>query len=219
MVAVLTALDDLKKQPYPHSIPPVLHNTLAACAQLAATAADATGSGSGSTTPPSFAPVSAGPAQPSWASSGATGGPRPKLIANTRAILEEWFKAHYSNPYPTEATKQELASRCGITLSQVNNFFGNKRMRIKRKAMALPAPQNSPGAPRSDPSYNASAVLAPRTKWRAIVLSKAPSADWSAAICPSQGSSRGTGDWTGDWTGDGTSCGCWGSGTGSAPAS
>lgn len=47
-------------------------------------------------------------------------------------ILNEYFYANLSNPYPSEEMKEELARKCGITLSQVNNWFGNKRIRYKK---------------------------------------------------------------------------------------
>ncbi|OQV17143.1 Homeobox protein extradenticle [Hypsibius exemplaris] len=47
-------------------------------------------------------------------------------------ILNEYFRSHVSNPYPSEATKEELARQCNITVSQVSNWFGNKRIRFKK---------------------------------------------------------------------------------------
>ncbi|OAF69458.1 Homeobox protein PBX4 [Intoshia linei] len=47
-------------------------------------------------------------------------------------ILNEYFYSHLSNPYPSEEAKEELAAKCGITISQVNNWFGNKRIRFKK---------------------------------------------------------------------------------------
>jgi hypothetical protein len=47
-------------------------------------------------------------------------------------ILNEYFYGHLSNPYPSEEAKEELARKCGITVSQVSNWFGNKRIRYKK---------------------------------------------------------------------------------------
>ncbi|XP_030629860.1 pre-B-cell leukemia homeobox 1a isoform X1 [Chanos chanos] len=56
-------------------------------------------------------------------------------------ILNEYFYSHLSNPYPSEEAKEELAKKCSITvaqvgpqitLSQVSNWFGNKRIRYKK---------------------------------------------------------------------------------------
>lgn len=37
-------------------------------------------------------------------------------------MLNEYFYAHLSNPYPSEEGKEELAKRCGITVSQVGGL-------------------------------------------------------------------------------------------------
>lgn len=47
-------------------------------------------------------------------------------------ILNEYFYSHLSNPYPSEEAKEELARKCGITVSQVNlsalcSFFGHQK--------------------------------------------------------------------------------------------
>ncbi|XP_048377948.1 pre-B-cell leukemia transcription factor 4 isoform X10 [Stegostoma tigrinum] len=47
-------------------------------------------------------------------------------------VLNEYFYSHLSNPYPSEEAKEELAKKCGITVSQVSNWFGNKRIRYKK---------------------------------------------------------------------------------------
>ncbi|KAM9770421.1 pre-B-cell leukemia transcription factor 1-like isoform 2-T3 [Menidia menidia] len=47
-------------------------------------------------------------------------------------ILNEYFYSHLANPYPNEETKEELAKKCSITVAQVANWFGNKRIRYKK---------------------------------------------------------------------------------------
>lgn len=47
-------------------------------------------------------------------------------------VLNEYFYSHLSNPYPSEEAKEELAKQCAITVSQVSNWFGNKRIRYKK---------------------------------------------------------------------------------------
>jgi hypothetical protein len=47
-------------------------------------------------------------------------------------ILNEYFYSHLANPYPSEEAKEELARQCQITVSQVSNWFGNKRIRYKK---------------------------------------------------------------------------------------
>eukprot|EP00761_Pharyngomonas_kirbyi_P013983 gb/GECH01014013.1/.p1 GENE.gb/GECH01014013.1/~~gb/GECH01014013.1/.p1 ORF type:complete len:459 (+),score=118.98 gb/GECH01014013.1/:1-1377(+) len=49
--------------------------------------------------------------------------------------LNTWFFSHLHDPYPTDEEKQSLANKCGLTLTQINNWFGNKRMRYKRKML------------------------------------------------------------------------------------
>ncbi|XP_044593209.1 homeobox protein extradenticle-like [Cotesia glomerata] len=47
-------------------------------------------------------------------------------------VLNDYFYEHLSNPYPSDDDKEELARQCGITVSQVSNWFGNKRIRYKK---------------------------------------------------------------------------------------
>ncbi|KAJ8665358.1 hypothetical protein QAD02_007020 [Eretmocerus hayati] len=47
-------------------------------------------------------------------------------------ILNAYFYSHLSNPYPSEEAKEELARQCEITVAQVSNWFGNKRIRYKK---------------------------------------------------------------------------------------
>jgi len=47
-------------------------------------------------------------------------------------ILNEYFYANLSNPYPTDEVKEELARQCGISNSQICNWFSNKRIRYKK---------------------------------------------------------------------------------------
>lgn len=52
-------------------------------------------------------------------------------------ILNEYFYSHLANPYPSEEAKEELAKKCSITVSQVANWFGNKRIRYKKNVAKL----------------------------------------------------------------------------------
>ena len=56
-----------------------------------------------------------------------------------RKALHDWFVEHLHHPYPTEAEKRELALRTGLSLRQVNDYYSNKRMRIRRRARTLRA--------------------------------------------------------------------------------
>jgi hypothetical protein len=40
-------------------------------------------------------------------------------------VLNEYFYSHLSNPYPSEEAKEELAKKCGITVSQVLRGFSD----------------------------------------------------------------------------------------------
>jgi len=53
-------------------------------------------------------------------------------------ILNEWFYAHLQEPYPSEGEKLKLRTATGMSASQINNWFSNKRMRYKRKVMGIP---------------------------------------------------------------------------------
>lgn len=44
-------------------------------------------------------------------------------------ILNEYFYSHLSNPYPSEEAKEELARKCGITVS-LTNFSKSKKTYI-----------------------------------------------------------------------------------------
>lgn len=41
-------------------------------------------------------------------------------------VLNEYFYSHLSNPYPSEEAKEELAKKCGITVSQVLGRLGEE---------------------------------------------------------------------------------------------
>lgn len=43
-------------------------------------------------------------------------------------ILNEYFYSHLSNPYPSEEAKEELAKKCGITVSQVRKLRNTAKM-------------------------------------------------------------------------------------------
>ncbi|GMS88539.1 hypothetical protein PENTCL1PPCAC_10714, partial [Pristionchus entomophagus] len=47
-------------------------------------------------------------------------------------ILNDYFEKKMSHPYPTEDEKEQLAKQCKITVAQVSNWFGNKRIRYKK---------------------------------------------------------------------------------------
>ncbi|XP_065647651.1 pre-B-cell leukemia transcription factor 1 isoform X2 [Hydra vulgaris] len=57
---------------------------------------------------------------------------RRNFSKQSTEVLNEYFYSHLSNPYPSEETKEDLARSCGISVAQVSNWFGNKRIRYKK---------------------------------------------------------------------------------------
>lgn len=62
---------------------------------------------------------------------------RRNFDKNTTDILQNWFHDHRQNPYPSDQEKAELAKQCNIKISQVNNWFGNQRIRTKQQALRM----------------------------------------------------------------------------------
>jgi hypothetical protein len=58
---------------------------------------------------------------------------RRQLSKQATEVLTNWFYAHINDPYPTEEEKQMLAAKCVLSINQINNWFGNKRIRNKRR--------------------------------------------------------------------------------------
>lgn len=58
---------------------------------------------------------------------------RRNLSPHARGVLQEWLSAHLDHPYPSEAAKEELASRAGLRKEQVTNWFINARARSIQK--------------------------------------------------------------------------------------
>lgn len=48
-------------------------------------------------------------------------------------ILNSYYDSHPDNRYPCYDEKDALARRCGISVAQVTTWFGNKRIREKKK--------------------------------------------------------------------------------------
>ncbi|XP_029168057.1 homeobox protein extradenticle isoform X3 [Nylanderia fulva] len=98
-------------------------------------------------------------------------------------ILNEYFYSHLSNPYPSEEAKEELARKCGITVSQVSNWFGNKRIRYKKNIGKAQEEANLYAAKKA-------ADLEPR--WRKSHHSKSLAAFAGASPYSMGGASQGT---------------------------
>jgi len=60
---------------------------------------------------------------------------RRSLPKKATEQLSTWFFDHLNDPYPADEEKTLLAASGGLTMSQVNNWFGNKRIRYKRKCL------------------------------------------------------------------------------------
>lgn len=79
--------------------------------------------------------------------------------ARARLKLDAWFNEHFENPYPKLAEKKKLAESCGINLSQVDNYFGNRRRRVKQMILKTSFRENT------------MPLLSPLQTWQSIVLS------------------------------------------------
>eukprot|EP00163_Fabomonas_tropica_P021213 TRINITY_DN37219_c0_g1_i1.p1 TRINITY_DN37219_c0_g1~~TRINITY_DN37219_c0_g1_i1.p1 ORF type:complete len:338 (+),score=26.10 TRINITY_DN37219_c0_g1_i1:146-1159(+) len=58
-----------------------------------------------------------------------------KLEPRVTSILLKFFYDHIAYPYPTKAEKRALAEETGLTVQQVGTWFGNKRMRSKKRVI------------------------------------------------------------------------------------
>lgn len=58
---------------------------------------------------------------------------RVGLDADAKRVLDAWFNVHFDNPYPSNEEKKKLMKLCGIRRSQLNNYFGNRRLRVKQE--------------------------------------------------------------------------------------
>jgi DNA-directed RNA polymerase specialized sigma subunit len=47
---------------------------------------------------------------------------KQKFSKQAKQILDAYFYSHLSNPYSSEEAKEELARKCGISVSQVSRF-------------------------------------------------------------------------------------------------
>ena len=45
-------------------------------------------------------------------------------------MLNEYFYSHLSNPYPSEEAKEELARKCGISVSQASTYWFHVRIAV-----------------------------------------------------------------------------------------
>eukprot|EP01080_Neovahlkampfia_damariscottae_P001941 gene1941-1449_t len=57
---------------------------------------------------------------------------RGNLPKNATAILKNWLFQHFLHPYPTEEEKKDLSQSTMLTITQINNWFINARVRTWR---------------------------------------------------------------------------------------
>ncbi|XP_063448402.1 uncharacterized protein LOC134727936 [Mytilus trossulus] len=57
-----------------------------------------------------------------------------KLSDQAKSVLKSWWSENSQNPYPTQATREEIANRAGLTHYQVKTWFANARRRQKMSA-------------------------------------------------------------------------------------
>jgi len=84
---------------------------------------------------------------------------RRALPKEASKILSQWFFEHLNDPYPSEEEKSYLAAAGGLTITQVNHWFGNKRIRYKRRCLEQEAKKGTeePTFPESPSSQQTSA--------------------------------------------------------------
>ncbi|KHJ98815.1 homeobox domain protein [Oesophagostomum dentatum] len=57
---------------------------------------------------------------------------RRNFSKEATCILQKYYDSHLEHPYPTEEEKIALAEKCHISVQQVSNWFGNRRIRTKK---------------------------------------------------------------------------------------
>jgi len=58
---------------------------------------------------------------------------RKRLPQKKSNILESWFQNNLHYPFPSFEEKLILSTRCQLTTTQVNNWFGNRRIKHRKK--------------------------------------------------------------------------------------
>ncbi|KAL0486693.1 homeobox-like protein [Acrasis kona] len=67
--------------------------------------------------------------------------------------LNLWFFNNLHDPYPSDEVKKALAAQTNLSLSQVNNWFGNKRIRYKRRMLEQGKKPESGGSDTPDHTF------------------------------------------------------------------
>ncbi|MBE3044205.1 homeobox domain-containing protein [Candidatus Bathyarchaeota archaeon] len=98
------------------------------------------------------------------------------------AILKEWFREHYSYPYPTEDEKEALGALTGLGIRQISYWFVNARRRNTVKPDAHGPPSGQPPSSGRAPELARSDAwdgMAPLDRWRNSPPEEEP-APWAA---------------------------------------
>jgi len=95
---------------------------------------------------------------------------RRNFSKKSSEILNEYFYSHLSNPYPSEEAKEELGRKCGISVSQVSNWFGNKRIRYKKNIVKAQEEANMYAAKAAQaaavsPGGSPGPMMSPSSQW------------------------------------------------------
>ncbi|XP_023321400.1 homeobox protein extradenticle [Eurytemora carolleeae] len=94
---------------------------------------------------------------------------RRNFSKKSSEVLNEYFYSHLSNPYPSEEAKEELARKCAITVSQVSNWFGNKRIRYKKNIVKAQEEANMYAAKAAaaavTPGGSPGPMMSPGSQW------------------------------------------------------
>merc|ERR1719323_2948900 len=94
---------------------------------------------------------------------------RRNFSKNASEVLNEYFYSHLSNPYPSEEAKEELARKCNISVSQVSNWFGNKRIRYKKNIVKAQEEANMYAAKAAaaaiSPGSSPGPMMSPGSQW------------------------------------------------------
>ncbi|CAM9756564.1 unnamed protein product, partial [Ectocarpus sp. 4 AP-2014] len=105
-------------------------------------------------------------------------GSRHRLTPQAKEILEGWLAKHWLNPYPTEEQKLFLAQNCHITVTQVNNWMMNvrvRRCRTKKIGLAT-GPEEI--------TYTAAGKATPKALAANRVVGRSSSSSSTAAAAP-----------------------------------
>ena len=94
---------------------------------------------------------------------------RRNFTKKSTEVLNEYFYSHLANPYPSEEAKEDLARQCGISVSQVSNWFGNKRIRYKKNIVKAQEEANMYAAKAAaaavSPGGSPSPMMSPHSQW------------------------------------------------------